>query len=64
MFFYWNLSDSKFRQVSGIRLSIPADFNNAVVWVVSTYPLISKFSSPFTKPMGIFLSASIPIGKI
>ena len=38
------MSDSKSTQVSRTLLSILADFNNAVVWVVSTCPLISKSS--------------------
>ena len=42
--FFWNLSDSKFPQVDRTFLSILADFNNAVVWMVSTPPLISKCS--------------------
>ena len=33
------------------------NLNNAVVWMVSTRPLISKFSSPFINP-----SLTIPIG--
>ena len=43
----FHLSDSKFPQVYRILLSIQADLNNAVVWIVSTCPLISKSSSPF-----------------
>ena len=38
------------------------DVHNAVVWVVSNHLLISKFSSPFTKPLVILLSAPITIG--
>ena len=38
--FRWSLSDSKSLQVSRGLLSIPADFNNAVVWGISTRPLI------------------------
>ena len=36
-------------QVSRTLLSILANLNNVVVWMVSTRPLISKFSSPFYK---------------
>ena len=50
MVFYWGLSDSKSTQVSRILLSILADLNNAVVWMVSTRPLISKSSRPFINP--------------
>ena len=39
-----NLSDSKSPQISRTLLSILADLNNAVVWMVSTCPLISKSS--------------------
>ena len=46
VFFYWSLSDSKSPQVSRNLLSILADLNNAVVWIVSTRPLISKSPSP------------------
>ena len=40
-------------QVSKTRLSILVDLENDVVWIVSTCPLISKSSSPFTKPLGL-----------
>ena len=49
MVFFWSLSDCKSPQVSRTLLSILADLNNAVVWLLSTFPLISKSSSPFTK---------------
>ena len=45
--FHRSLSDSK-SQVSRTLLSILADLNNAVVWIVSTSPVISKSSSPCT----------------
>ena len=47
---HWSLRD-KFPQVSRTLLSILANFSNAVVWMVSTRPLIFKSSSPFTKPL-------------
>ena len=46
MGFQWSLSDSKFPQVSRTLLRILADLSNAVVWAVSTRPVISKSSSP------------------
>ena len=52
----WSLSGSKSLQVSRTLLGILA-----VVWMVSTRPLISKFSSPFNKPLGIVPSAPITI---
>ena len=45
--FYWSLSDNKFPQVSTILLGILSDLSNAVVWIVSTRPIISKSSSLF-----------------
>ena len=44
--FYWGLSNSKSPQVSRTLLSILADLNNAVFWMVSILPRISNFSSP------------------
>ena len=40
MVFPWSLNDSKSSQVPRTLLSIPADFNNTLVWMVSTRPLI------------------------
>ena len=40
MVFHWSLSGNKSPQVSRTLLSILADLNNAVVWMVSTHPLI------------------------
>ena len=42
---YWSLIDRKFPQVSRTFLIILSDFNNAVVSMVSTHPLISMSSS-------------------
>ena len=49
--FHWSLSDSKSPQVSKTLLSILADLNNTVVWMVSTRPLISNSSSFFNIPL-------------
>ena len=57
----WSLSDSKSPQVSWTQLSILADLNNAIIWMVSTSLLTSKSSSPFTNPSGVVLSATITI---
>ena len=50
MVFHWRLSDNKSLQVSGTLLSILADLNNVVIWLVSTRPPTSKSSSPFNNP--------------
>ena len=52
----------EWHQVSGTLLSILANLNNAVVWMVSTRPLISKFSSPCTNPLMTVQRAPITIG--
>ena len=62
MFFHWNLRDSKSPQVSRTLLSLLADLNNAVVWMVPSRPLISKSSSSLTNPLLIVPSAPITIG--
>ena len=55
----WCLSDSKSLQLSRTRLNILAYHNNAVVWIVSKCPLISKSSSPCTNPLVTVPSAPI-----
>ena len=62
MVFHWSLSDSKFPQVSGILLSILANLNHRVVWMVVYRVLISNLSSPFINPLVTVLSAPITIG--
>ena len=62
MVFHRNSSDSKPFQISRILLSILVDINNVVVWMVSTYPLISKSTIPFTNPLGIVPSTPITNG--
>ena len=58
-FFHRSLSDSKSPQFSRTLLSILTDFNNAVVWTVSTHPVISKSSSPCSNPLVIVPRAPI-----
>ena len=48
MAFHLSLSHSKPSKVSRTLLSILADFNNTLVWMVSTRHLISNTSSPCT----------------
>ena len=61
MVFHWSLRDNKSPQVSRTLLSIPADLNNAVVWMVSIRHLISKSSSPCTNPLMTIPRAPITI---
>ena len=61
MVFYGSLSDSKSPQVSRILLSIKAVLSNAVIWMVSTRPFISKSSSTFINPLGTVPRAQIKI---
>ena len=56
------MSDSKSPQFSRTILSILADLNNAVIWMVSTRPLISKCCSPRTSYLVTIPSASNTIG--
>ena len=60
--FHISVSDNKFPQVSRTLLSILVELNNAVVWIVSTYPLILKPSCPFTNPLVTVPRAPITIG--
>ena len=66
--FFWGVSADGFsqefewQQVSLTLLSILANLDNTVVWMVSTCPLISKSSSSFTNSLGIIPSAPITIG--
>ena len=62
MVLHGSLSDSNSPQVSRTFLSILADLSNAVTWMVSTCPLISKIFSLFAKLVGIFPNAPITIG--
>ena len=64
MVFPWSLSDSKFPQVSRTLLSILTNLNNAVVWMVSTCPLISKSSSSCINPLVTVPRTPITIGII
>ena len=64
MVFHWSLSDTKSPQVSRTRLRILAVLSNAVVWIVSTRPPISKSSRPFNNPLVIVPNAPITIGTI
>ena len=62
MVFYESLRGSKSSQVSRTLLSILANPNNAVVWIVSTRPFVSKSSNPCTNLLVTVLSTPITIG--
>ena len=61
---HWSLSDSMSPQVSRTLLSILANLNTAVVWMVSIRPLISKSSGPSTNTLVTVPRAPITIGII
>ena len=48
-------------QVSRTLLSVLTNLNNAVVWMVSTHPVISKSPSPCTNPLVTAPSTPITI---
>ena len=48
---HWSLRDNTSPKVSMTLLSILANLNNAVVWMSSTRPVISKTSSPSINPL-------------
>ena len=52
--FHGRLSECKSQHFSWTFLSILADLNNAVVWIISARPLISKSSSLFISLWGLF----------
>ena len=62
MVFHWSLSDCRSLQVSRTLLGILADFNNAVVWVVSFCLHTAMSSSSFTNLLVNGPSAPITIG--
>ena len=64
MILHWSLGDSKSPQVSRTRFRILAVLSNAVVWIVSTRPPISKSSRPFNNPLVTVPNAPITIGTI
>ena len=62
MVFHLRLNDSNSLQVSRTLLSILAVFDNVVVLMVSTCPLISKSSIPFINPLVNVPKAPITFG--
>ena len=61
MVLHWSLSDSKSPIVSRIFRCIRTDLNNAIVWIVSTRPVIFKFSIFCIIPSVIIIKAPITI---
>ena len=57
MIFHCGLNDRKCPQISRTLLSILADINNALVWIVSTRPLISKSSH-------LFINTSVTVPRV
>ena len=64
MVFHWSLNDRKSPQASRTLLSILAVLNNDVVWMISTRPLTSESSSPFSNPLFTVPNAPITIGHL
>ena len=62
MVFYKSLCHIKFLQFSRTLLSILANLNNAVIWIVSIRPLISNSSISCTNLLGTEPRAPITIG--
>ena len=62
MISHWSLSDYNPPQVTRTLLSIMADLNNVIVWMVSTCTLISRSSSHLTNLLGIVPSVPTTIG--
>ena len=59
--FHWHLRDKSHR-VSWTLFSILADFDNTLVWMISTRSLISTSSSPCTNSLVTVPSTPITIG--
>ena len=59
---HWSLRDSKSHQIARSPLGILADVNNGVVWMVTTCPLIYKFSILFYQAFRDCQSSPITIG--
>ena len=64
MVFHWSLNNSKSPQVSRTLLSMLADLNNAVVWMVFTRPVIFKSTSHLINPLVTVPRAPITTGII
>ena len=64
MVIHWSLCDRQSPEVSRTQISILDVLNRAVVSMVSTRPLTSKSSSPFSNPLVTVPNAPITIGII
>ena len=54
---HWSLIDSKSLQISRTLLSIAADLDNAIVWMISILPLIFNSATLISKPLETVPSA-------
>ena len=61
MIFNRSLSKSKSPKVFRFLFSILADLNNAIVWMVSPHPLISKSTCPCTNPLVTLLNTLVRV---
>ena len=59
---HWNLKDNNSSQVLRTLLSILADLNNTLVWIVSTRPLLSMSSCRHFNPLVTVHRAPFTIG--
>ena len=64
MVFPWSLSGSKSLYVFRTLLSSLGDLNNAIVWTISTRPVIFKSSSPCSNIVVTVPKSPITIGII
>ena len=58
---HWISSDSRSALISRTLLSIMADLNSAVAWMVLIRPLVSKSSCPFTNILGFVSSVRVTV---
>ena len=59
MVYHWGLRDSKSPHEFRTLISLLADLSNAVVWMVSARPLVSKLASSYNCPLVTLASSPI-----
>ena len=62
MVYHRGLSDNKSPKISRTFLSILADFNRAVIWMTSNFPLISNSPNFFSSLLGNIPNTPVTIG--